>query len=165
MSGVLAGLVLVLMVAAVAPVTLLSGHWGVLPFLVTADTRARFRGMRPREAQKSARWPARLKRAVDAADRNRCAYCGISRAELAARGRMMHRDHIYPWKYGGITCLWNAALLCDRHNEIKRAYFVRRDGSVYRGLSGREAPRILAAELARRRSPARLARGLLALAA
>ena len=109
--------------------TLLCGRWGLLPLLATREQRARFRAKRPRRRQKSARIPARLRRAVRAADRDRCAHCGITRTELALSGREMHVDHIVPWLYGGLTCLWNLALLCDEDNEAKRAYFVREDGS------------------------------------
>lgn len=165
MSGILAVLVLALAGWAGVTGTLLSGRWGLLPLLATREQRARFRAKRPRRRQKSERIPARLRRAVRAADRDRCAHCGTSRTELKLAGREMHVDHIVPWLYGGVTCLWNLALLCDEHNEAKRAYFVREDGSEYRGRSRRDAAAIYRSCLRARRSPLRTARALAALRA
>jgi hypothetical protein len=64
-----------------------------------------------------------LKRAVDAADRHRCCYCG-------ARGSLQF-DHVKPWSRGGLNALWNLMRLCARCNRVKSNYWVARDGYVF----------------------------------
>ena len=161
----------------------LSGPWGLLPYLVPREWRARFRGRRRwiivggqvrRGRQRSARVSKRLERIVMAADRERCVYCRRRAGDWDSAKRRRVRlavDHMVPWRLGGITCAWNCAVLCSEHNGVKAAYFRRPDGSVYyrpgvwRTRDRAEAARILGAERAARWSPLRLGRALLALAA
>lgn len=85
--------------------------------------------------------PRRLRLAVLAADRHRCCYCG-SVFQLQV-------DHIRPWSLGGLSALWNLAVLCGPCNRVKSNYWVARDGYVfYRGFQGSENQR-LAAEIFR----------------
>jgi HNH endonuclease len=126
----LAGLVL----GTMTPGILLS--LSAMPMLlVPADMRKRYRKRRaadrwyrrgkPRKEQKSSYIPARLERAVMAADRYRCCYCGET-DDLAV-------DHIFPWSLGGLTALWNLAVLCRYHNTVKSNFWRFRESgnSVY----------------------------------
>jgi hypothetical protein len=82
-----------------------------------------------------------LRRAVYAADRYRCCWC---------RGRFqLQVDHIRPWSLGGLTCLWNTAVLCGRCNRVKSNYWRFRSGHVvYRAFEGSADARVAAAILA-----------------
>ncbi len=64
-----------------------------------------------------------LKRAIYAADRYRCCYCG-ERVGLQL-------DHVKPWSRGGLSALWNLMLLCSRCNRVKSNYWVAKDGYVF----------------------------------
>lgn len=120
---------------------------GCIPALVPRAWRIRYRRGRPRPAI-----PARIRRAVMAADRGACVYCR-SRAGLQI-------DHIRPWAAGGLTAVWNLAVLCALHNRVKSNYSRDPDGYVhYRPFGGHgdiaAAAGILRAELRCRRSPLR----------
>jgi len=160
MSGLAAWAALALVVAAGFAAELLSGPGGLLVYLVPRRRRVWWRHLRARGAQRSARIPTRLRRMVGRADRGRCVYCG-SRWRLQV-------DHIVPWSLGGVTCLWNLALLCGQHNRVKSNLWVSRAGRVYyRPFTGSadqvQAIAIAAAERRARRSPARWVRALAAM--
>lgn len=91
-----------------------------LPLLLIPD-KARIR-WRQRSDHRPA-WRMWLKRAVHAAERNRCGYCG--------RRYGFEIDHIKPWSRGGLSALWNLMLLCQSCNQIKSNYWVARDGYVF----------------------------------
>jgi 5-methylcytosine-specific restriction endonuclease McrA len=85
--------------------------------------------------------PAALRRAVYAADRHRCCFCG-SRDQLQI-------DHIRPWSRGGLSALWNTMTLCGKCNRVKSNYWVARDGYVfYRSFPGSDDAKTAAAILA-----------------
>jgi hypothetical protein len=120
---------------------------GCAPALVPRAWRIRYRHGRARPAI-----PAWLRRAMLAADRHRCVFCG-SRAGLQL-------DHIRPWASGGLTALFNLAVLCAAHNQVKSNYWRDPDGYVhYRPFAGSAdvagAASILRAERRCRRSPLR----------
>jgi 5-methylcytosine-specific restriction endonuclease McrA len=101
-----------------------------------------------------------LRRGVLAADRHRCCYCG-GRWELQL-------DHIRPWSLGGLSVLWNFAVLCGRCNRVKSNYWRFRSGHVvYRAWAGSAdaalAERILAHEKRHRLNLARWVRAAWAL--
>ena len=102
--------------------------------------------------------PARLRRAVYAADRHRCCYCGSP--------DFPQLDHVRPWSLGGLTSLWNMVTLCGKCNKVKSNYWPERP-RAYRPFAGHDNPReamdILRAELWRRRNPLRWLRASLAL--
>lgn len=120
-----------------------------LPLLLIPD-RARIWWRRGRDRRPPI--AARLRRAVYAADRQRCCYCGsYEQPQL---------DHVKPWSRGGLSALWNLMTLCGPCNRLKSNYWVARNGFVfYRAWQGagdeREAARILARELRHRWSPGR----------
>jgi HNH endonuclease len=156
---------------------LLHGPSGYLAVLVPRRRRAAYRyrlahrrwRRRPRGSQKSGRVPRRLERRVMFADRHRCVWCGDSRAQAALRDDSLQVDHMIPWSWGGLTCLWNSAVLCGRDNKIKGTVFTDRGrvrGKQY-GQSGSRADgaRIYRRELRNRCSPRRCARSLLAVLA
>lgn len=121
-----------------APGYLLAG------LLVPRSWRAGHRYRHGREFCRSARIPLRIRRAVFAADRYRCVYCG------SARGLCV--DHVMPWSLGGLSSLWNLMTLCQRCNLIKSNYWRWHSGRVsYRGWKDYEnvsgASDILAREL------------------
>ena len=105
--------------------------------------------------------PAWLHRAVLAADRHACIYCG-------AAGVVLHWDHLKPWDRGGLTSPWNGGTLCAHHNLVKCDVWVyprgARPGALYYNGSydPGEALAILTAVRRRRRHPVRLARLLVA---
>jgi hypothetical protein len=138
--------------AAVAVVYGLRGTGpGLLPY------RVRMWWRRRRDRPHIPNW---LRRAVYAADRYACIWCGAV-ADLQV-------DHIRPWACGGLSCLWNTATLCGPHNRIKSCYWVYRSGLVvYRSFPGSDdeatAAAILAAERRARRSPLRWLRAAWAL--
>jgi 5-methylcytosine-specific restriction endonuclease McrA len=156
-----------LAVALIAAAPVLSAGWlafstpgGVLSLCVSRRTRYAYRrklmnrGWRPRSRaqQRSSKISARLRRMVERADRHRCAYC---RTRWQPGGDRFPVDHMVPWVMGGLTCLWNCALLCKRCNTVKSCYWVAPSGHVYyrgKGTPPRDAPLILAAERAARRS-------------
>jgi 5-methylcytosine-specific restriction endonuclease McrA len=86
--------------------------------------------------------PVRIRRAVLAADRNRCIYCGSQ--PLAAVGMRLpavdvgglQLDHVRPRSCGGLDSLWNFVTLCGHHNRIKSNYWVWPSGQVtYRAFN------------------------------
>lgn len=119
-----------------------------LPLLLIPDrARIRYRHDRPRPSI-----PARLRRAVLAADRHRCCWCGVREG--------LQVDHVKPWSRGGLSALWNMVTLCGYHNKVKSNYWVARDGYVfYRPFNGHgdkgTAAQILAFELRHRWNPLR----------
>jgi 5-methylcytosine-specific restriction endonuclease McrA len=147
------------------PSSAVSGRWGILPALAPRRWRWRYRRWRrdtviplmarPRGRQGSARISNRLRAMVMRADRHRCVFCG------AQWERGMNRfpvDHMVPWIMGGLTCLWNCALLCKQCNTVKSAYWKAPSGKVYYHGGQQPPPRaalILAAEQLARRSPSR----------
>jgi 5-methylcytosine-specific restriction endonuclease McrA len=110
---------------------------------------------RSRQQQRSSRISSHLRRMVERADRRTCVACG------ARWGKGQDRfpvDHMVPWIMGGLTCLWNSALLCKSCNSIKSCYWVAPSGREY--YRGRRKPPayakiVLAAEYANRRGLAR----------
>jgi hypothetical protein len=69
-------------------------------------------------------------------------------------------DHIRPWSAGGLTSLFNLAVLCSLHNRVKSNYWRDRDGFVhYRAFTRADdlaiAAAVLRAERRCRRSPLR----------
>src|SRR5256885_17232242 len=96
--------------------------------------------------------PARLRRAVYAADRNACCWCGMTAG--------LQLDHVRPRSRGGLSALWDMVTLCGMCNKVKSNYWVARDGYVFyrpfQGFGNREvAAQILAYELRHRWSPLR----------
>jgi HNH endonuclease len=96
--------------------------------------------------------PAVLRRAVLAADRYHCVWCGSA--------WQLQLDHIRPWSCGGLSSLWNLAVLCGRCNRVKSNYWVWQSGRVtYRAFAGSDSQRlaaqILAAERRARCNPLR----------
>ena len=114
-----------------------------------------------REYCKSAVITSGLRRVVFAMDRNRCLYCGVTAAELAAMparigkdgrpvSRRLHVDHGKPWIAGFLTTLFNMGLLCDEHNEVKSCYYRERNGYVWYHAGSRSPERlVLAAKITR----------------
>lgn len=146
--------------AAVLIVTVFGGvlawlHQGLLAgCVVPRQLRIAYRRNRPRPGV-----PQRIRRMVMAADRRRCVYC---RSQLSPQ-----LDHIVPWSAGGLTVLWNLAVLCGPCNRVKSNYNRDRRGKVwYRPFPGKsnakQAELILLAELARRRNVLRWLRALVA---
>jgi 5-methylcytosine-specific restriction endonuclease McrA len=126
----------VLLARAASPAVLVPRHW-----------RMSYRRDRPRPSIRT-----QTRRRVMRADRRRCVYCG-SRDQLQL-------DHIIPWSFGGLTCVWNLMVLCGTCNRVKSNYWKSPHGKVYyrawknsgnAGLAGQ----ILACELRHRYSPLR----------
>lgn len=116
-----------------------------LPLLLVPD-RARI-WWRHRNEGRRPSLPGWLRRAVYAADRNRCCYCGS--------GQELQLDHVKPWSRGGLSAMWNMMTLCGRCNRVKSNFWIARDGyRFYRPWSGagneREAEAILRYELRHR---------------
>jgi 5-methylcytosine-specific restriction endonuclease McrA len=140
-----------------------SNPGGLLALCVTRRARhehrhrlahRRFRP-RQRSRQRSSKITPHLRRMVERADRGQCVHCHARQAKGAERFPV---DHMTPWIMGGLTCLWNSALLCKRCNSVKNCYWVAPSGKVYyrgRRKPPPEAAQILAAELAARRSARR----------
>lgn len=155
-----AGLVLLLAAAVTVWPLLVIAVFFLFPsllagLLVPRRWRAAYRHGRGRPAIHA--W---LRRAVFAADRYRCVYCG---SQLS-----LQVDHIRPWASGGLSSLLNCMTLCAVHNRVKSNYWIDRDGYVhYRGFDGSESRRlaaaILAAERRRRWNPVRWIRAAWAL--
>lgn len=133
---------------------------GLLPLLVPRRWRwwyrkwvsGRWLFARGRGKQRSARISKRLRAMVLRADRRRCVFC-FSPVALQV-------DHIVPWSLGGLTCLWNCAVLCAAHNRVKSNYWRSDAGRVYyRPWEGKAdaktAAAILSVEQDRRHSVAR----------
>ena|SRR5215831_142381 len=136
-----------------AVLSALDSPGGVLVLLVPRYQRHVYRKRRPRAKQRSARISNRLRTMVERADRRRCVYCHARWQPGAERFPV---DHMVPWLMGGLTCLWNCALLCKRCNSVKSCYWVAPSGHVYyrgRGRPPAQAPLILAAERRARWSP------------
>lgn len=150
--------------SAAAVLALIMGAAAVLPAVMALVLPGTLAGLVPRRVLARRRQgrerppvPARLRRAILAADRHRCVFCG-RRADLQL-------DHIRPWSGGGLSAAWNLAVLCAGCNLAKSNYWKDRDGYVhYRGFPGAGNPvlasAILRAERRRRLSPARWARAL-----
>lgn len=107
--------------------------------------------------------PARIRRAVFAADRHRCLWC---RGDLGG----LQLDHVRPWSLGGLSSLWNLVTLCAPCNLVKSNYWRFRSGHVvYRSWEGSAdaatAAAILAVEKRARLNPARWWRAAWSLAA
>lgn len=135
--ALLASLVLALILPPV--VVLMAPGWPAV--LVSRRRRAAWRGRHPRSAPDTPEW---LRRAVLAADQGGCVYCG-DRTRL-------HVDHITPWSAGGLTTMYNLAVLCRRHNKIKSNFKVDPDGYVhYRAFEDHADPAAALAILARER--------------
>jgi hypothetical protein len=101
-----------------------------------------------------------LRRAVYAADRYACCYCGSS--------AQIQLDHVKPWSVGGRTSFWNFCTLCAHHNRVKSNYWVHKSTRVtytpWKGYGdSAQAAAILACELRHRRSLMRLVRAAIAL--
>lgn len=174
LAGELVIPVAVLTVLFVLPGLLLSG-------LVPVQWRISHRARHGRENCKSAVISASLRRAVLAADRHTCLYCGISARELSAlpprmsmdgnlTKRRLHVDHYRPWQPGGLTTFFNMDTLCDEHNEIKCNYWRQRNGYVWYRYRKDAALMRQAAEITRsirwrRWSPLRLMRAAWAMGA
>jgi HNH endonuclease len=103
--------------------------------------------------------PDWLRRAVYAADRRRCCYCGYAGS--------LQLDHGRPWSFGGRTSFWNLFTLCNRCNLVKSNYWDEQGKSWYRPFRGYSdiegAAAILAFERRHRWSPLRLVRAAMAL--
>ena len=152
-------------VSAGVPLALLAGCFG-LPVLIRScvtprRARASWRNFAktdrwwwpgiPREQQRSSHIPAWVERAVLAADRRSCVYCGKT-----ARPQI---DHGVPWAWGGLSSLFNCFVLCRAHNLVKRDYWVDRRGRPHGHSADPDlAEKIIAAEQRARWSPARLLR-------
>lgn len=143
--------------------TAFSNPGGLLALCVTRRTRYEHRQRlahrrwrsRPRGKQRSSRISPHLRAMVERADRRTCVNCG---AKWLRGQERFPVDHMTPWVMGGLTCLWNSALLCKRCNSVKSCYWVAPSGKTYyRGKRKPppEAAVILAKELAARRSLAR----------
>jgi 5-methylcytosine-specific restriction endonuclease McrA len=123
---------------------------------VPRSWRASYRSRRgPRQGQRSARIPARLRQLIHAADRHRCVGCG-SRRDLQV-------DHGIPWAWGGLTILSNSFTLCRDCNIIKLDYWESWGGvphySRHFAVAHRnEAHRIFRRERWHRLSPLRMLR-------
>lgn len=136
-AGLLAALALTVILSP--PAVLMAPAWPAV--LVPRRRRAIWRGRRARPEPDTPEW---LRRAVLAADRGQCVFCG-SRTRL-------HVDHITPWAGGGLTTMYNLAVLCRAHNEIKSNFSVDPDGYVhYRPFDGLADPVMAAAILAKER--------------
>lgn len=136
--GLIAGLVLPGVLASLAALPLL---------LIPGKARIWWRRDRPRPSI-----PARLRRAVYAADGHACCWCGATEG--------LQLDHVRPWSLGGLSALWNMVTLCGMCNKTKSNYWVARDGYVfYKPWAGHGnrlvAADILAYELRHRWSPLR----------
>jgi len=163
MNSILAVLLIPVLAAVSLVVPAFSNPGGVLALLATRRQRYEHRHRlmnrrwRPkgRSAQRSSRISAHLHAMVERADRHRCVGCG---ARWVKGTKRFPVDHMVPWIMGGLTCLWNSALLCQSCNSIKSCYWVAPSGKVY--YRGKRQPppkaaQILAREIAARRSPAR----------
>jgi 5-methylcytosine-specific restriction endonuclease McrA len=133
-------LVPVLMLGLVtAPGTLLHA-------LVPKDWRRRWRKHKDHPGPPG----AVLRRTIMAADRGRCAACGITAAQVRAKAVAKQRitgarslsqaslqfDHFFPWSLGGLLNFWNFFLLCPSCNIIKSNYWKYRESGnvVYRAF-------------------------------
>jgi hypothetical protein len=122
----------------------------VMGGFVPRSWRVSHRERHGRENCKSSYITSGLRRTVEAADRNRCLYCGITRWEAAAAGMQMHVDHWMPWIAGGRTTFVNCSLLCGQHNEIKSCYWRERSGRVWYHRGSRTPQRLaMAAQISR----------------
>jgi HNH endonuclease len=155
--GAYAELALALAAVVVAGVARPAGFpWALFP----RRWRCWYRGLRPRGRQRSARIPKRLREQVMRADRRRCVFCGEQWRPL------LQVDHITPWRLGGLTCMWNLAVLCQPCNLTKSDFFRDDRGRVYyrSWLGYRDKPAaaaILRRERLMRHSPLRWARAFL----
>lgn len=128
-DGAMATLGACLLAAIPMPVCAVSAQ--VFPLLlIPAEWRARWREGKPRPAL-----PKWLWRAVMAADRWRCCYCGSAGP--------LHIDHVRPWSLGGLNAFWNFMVLCEEHNLTKSNYWVFKSGrDTYHPWEGTESKRL-----------------------
>ena len=157
-AGLLVVPVAVLVVMFFLPAVLMGG-------LVPRQWRISYRGKHGREGARSAYITKRLKYVVFAADRYRCAHCGIHWDQAGH----LEVDHVRPWSLGGLTTLFNCRALCPRCNKIKSNFWrFRRSGrAVYVPFAGWSDPilaeAILRSERRTQWSPFRLLRAAWAL--
>lgn len=134
--------------AAAVPMPVCTVSAQVFPLLlIPAEWRARWRQGRARPAL-----PKWLRRAIMAADRHHCAWCG--------EPGPLHIDHIRPWSLGGLNAFWNLMVLCEACNLTKSNCWVFKGGrDTYHPWEGseskQEALRILAYEKLHRWWPGR----------
>lgn len=135
--------------------------------LVPRSWRIRYRETHgPRNTQRSSYISQRLRRVVYYADRYQCLSC---RARLGIEADHLEVDHFRPWRWGGLTTLFNCTTLCPACNKIKLDYWRERNGYEhyarrYAVASSTQAA-IIAARLRRRRlSPVRWLRAAWAVA-
>ena len=155
-AGLAVACVLALVVVPLVMLALLIAPSALLAGLVPRRWRIAYR--HAHEGRPSI--PRRLRRAVYAADRYRCVYCGIKQDRQV--------DHFRPWASGGLTSLFNLFTLCGKHNRVKSNYWKDRDGYVhYRAFKDADnaalAALILAAEKRARLNPVRWLRAAWAL--
>jgi 5-methylcytosine-specific restriction endonuclease McrA len=123
LGGLGAMTVLSLLTVPVLLLTLATAPAAFVHLLVPRSWRVRYRKRHGREGARSAYIPKKLRRAVLAADRRRCVYCG-AKDELQV-------DHGRPWARGGMATLFNCFALCKRDNRVKSDYWKDRDGTVH----------------------------------
>ena len=133
-SMALLGIPLLLMILVFGVPTLVSSLW-------PRRWRKWYRDQRPREEQRSSYIPEWLRRAVLAADRYACIYCGSQIKPQI--------DHRVPWSIGGLTALWNLMVLCAAHNRVKSNYWVSPHGKAYYRPWKDAADQALAADILR----------------
>jgi hypothetical protein len=157
-AGFSVALVVLLLLWPMLVLTVAFGIPAALALLVPRWLRVAWR--HSRFGSQRATIPARVRRAVLAADRHCCAYCG-DRSSLQL-------DHVKPWAVGGLASLFNLVTLCASCNKTKSNYWRFRDGYVcYRPWPGHadisQAAAILAAERRHRANPLRWIRAAWAL--
>lgn len=147
---------------AVWPLVVLAVVFGIPAALVSVIPWRWRRAWRHRHAYRP-HIPNRVRRAVYAADRHRCLWCG---GDLDG----LQLDHVRPWSLGGLSSLWNLVTLCGPCNRVKSNFWRFRSGHVvYRAWEGSAdaitAAAILAVEKRARCNPARWWRAAWSLAA
>jgi 5-methylcytosine-specific restriction endonuclease McrA len=159
-SNTIALILALLALAAFIPLSALAapGRLGFLPVLFGRRARRWYRHLAPRNGQRSSYCPPRFRGRILRADRRRCVYCRST--------YQLQVDHIVPWSLGGMTSLWNCAVLCGTCNRVKSAYWVSPAGTVYYrpfkdASDVATAAAIVAAERAARRNPWRWLRAYL----
>jgi HNH endonuclease len=140
-AGKIPGLATVAVLFVLAwPLVILAVVYGPFVVIGGAVPRGSRKWWRRRMAGRPA-IPLIIRRGVYGADRYRCLYCGSA--------RKLQLDHIFPWSLGGLTSLWNLAVLCGRCNRVKSNYWRYRSGLVvYRAWEGSEDARTAALILA-----------------
>jgi 5-methylcytosine-specific restriction endonuclease McrA len=175
-AGLLALLALGVLAVPAAMLALVTAPGTLAHAVVPRDWRRRWRHHKKHPGPP----PALLQRVVRAADRNRCAACGITAAEVRRRAQArqlaagsmtltrssLQFDHFFPWSLGGLMSFWNLFLLCPDCNLAKSSYWEFPDGHYtdgYGTVSGRLAAAILNRERRARWSLARCWRAAWAL--